>query len=116
MPAKSEEDASKQKEIMRNISMLSDYLTGEAALSMIEVPEMDNNKFDDMDIDSQFDALDMDVDVKIESEVKENSKKADFKGVVVALGVKDEAGLVAVLDTVQEMKKSGNIYEYGQTK
>lgn len=116
MPAKSEEDASKQKEIMRNISMLSDYLTGEAALSMIEVPEMDNNKFDDMDIDSQFDALDMDGDVEIESEVKENFKKADFKGVVVALGVKDEAGLLAVLDTVQEMKKSGNIYEIDNGK
>lgn len=117
MPKEDGDVEYKQKEVMERLTTLSSYLTGEIAMSMVEVPESGEDDMEEIniDIEDSFAALEGEETEEVIKDlvIKSNS---EFRGYVIALGVSNEAGINSVLDTVSDMTKLGNYYSIDNGK
>lgn len=101
-----------QEAIPAELMQVFDNFTGEFSISVNSVPPMDEESYTNANVDDAFANLDgKAAKTTANKDPKATTADVKFQDFVLALGVKDPAALKAVLDTVSDMTKKGNIYQ-----
>jgi len=104
------EDGMLQEFIPAEIMQVFENFTGEVSFSVNSVPPMDEESYTYADVDDAFAKLEDKKTTDSKNPVAPTGVEVKFQDFVIALGIKDAEALKAVLDTVSDMKKTGNIY------
>ncbi len=99
------------------LSEMMAYFDGTMSISFIGVPGLDDIIAGDDGDDTSADALSsLDKLNGLSDDASsddEDAEKEEFKEMVITIGLKEEEKIIAILDTVKQLKKVGDTYEGG---
>lgn len=99
------------------LSEMMGYFDGTMSISFIGVPGLDDIIAGDDD-DTSADALSsLDKLNGLSDDASsddDGAEKEDFKEMVITIGLKEEEKIIAILDTVKQLKKEGDVYVGGE--